>query len=111
VADLQAGDLHRYSVKIDGVDVRFLLFRKAADKVEAVFDACQICGSMGFYKTAHGIACKNCSSPINPESVGQPGGCNPIPLQSIQEKDSQGKTSAVIVARADLSRQVGAFTK
>jgi len=111
VADLQTGDLHRYSVNIDGAEVRFLLFRRSPDKVEAVFDACQICGSMGFYKTAHGIACKNCSSPINPESVGQPGGCNPIPLQSIQEKDSQGKTSAVIVARADLSRQVGVFTK
>jgi FTR1 family protein len=111
VADLQSGDLHRYSVNIDGTDVRFLLFRKAADKVEAVFDACQICGSMGFYKTGHGIACKNCASPVNPESVGQPGGCNPIPLQSIQEKDSQGKVSAVIVARADLSKLVGVFTK
>jgi len=111
VADLQAGDLHRYSVNIDGADVRFLLFRKAADRVEAVFDACQICGSMGFYKTSHGIACKNCSAPINPESVGQGGGCNPIPLQSVQEKDSQGTVSAVIVARADLSRQAGQFTK
>jgi high-affinity iron transporter len=66
---------------------------------------------MGFYKTGHGIACKNCASPVNPESVGQPGGCNPIPLQSIQEKDSQGKVSAVIVARADLSKLVGVFTK
>jgi FTR1 family protein len=111
VADLQPGDLHRYTVNINGTDVRFLLFRKSADKVEAVFDACQICGSMGFYKTAHGIACKNCASPVNPESVGQPGGCNPIPLQSIQEKDSQGKVSAVIVARADLSKLVGVFTK
>jgi FTR1 family protein len=111
VADLQPGDLHRYSVNIDGTDVRFLLFRQSADKVEAVFDACQICGSMGFYKTSHGIACKNCSSPVNPESVGQPGGCNPIPLQSVQEKDSQGKTGAVIVSRADLSKQVGVFSK
>ncbi|HXB20702.1 MAG TPA: Fe-S-containing protein [Candidatus Solibacter sp.] len=109
VADLQVGDLHRYSVNIDGTDVRFFLFRKSADKVEAVFDACQICGSMGFYKTSHGVACKNCASPINPESVGQSGGCNPIPLQSVQEKDSQGNVSAVIVSRADLSRQVGLF--
>lgn len=109
VADLQVGDMHRYSVNIDGSNVRFLLFRKAAGKVEAVFDACQICGSMGFYKTSHGIACKNCASPINPESVGQSGGCNPIPVQSVQEKDSQGKVSAVIVSRADLSRQVGQF--
>lgn len=109
VADLQAGDLHRYSVNVDGTEVRFLLFRKAADDVEAVFDACQICGSTGFYKTSHGIACKNCSAPINPESVGQGGGCNPIPLQSVQEKNSQGIVSAVIVARADLSRQVGQF--
>ncbi|HEV2964729.1 MAG TPA: Fe-S-containing protein [Candidatus Angelobacter sp.] len=112
VADLETGDLHRYSVNINGTEVRFLLFRKSADKVEAVFDACQICGSMGFYKTSHGIACKNCASPINPESVGQPGGCNPIPLKLIREdKDSQGKVSAVTVAGDDLSKQVGVFTR
>src|SRR5437016_7378547 len=104
VADLDPGDLHRYSANINGTDVRFLLFRKSADKVEAVFDACQICGSMGFYKTSHGIACKNCASPVNPERVGQPGGCNPIPLKVIQaDKDSQGKVSAVAVRRDDLS--------
>jgi uncharacterized membrane protein len=112
VADIETGDLHRYSVNINGTEVRFLLFRKSADKVEAVFDACQICGSMGFYKTSHGIACKNCASPINPESVGQPGGCNPIPLKLIREdKDSQGKVSAVTVAGDDLSKQVGVFTR
>src|SRR5207302_5424482 len=112
VADLQAGDLHRYNANIGGADVRFLLFRKAPDKVEAVFDACQICGSMGFYKTSHGMACKNCASPVNPESVGQPGGCNPIPLKVVQEdKDSQGKVNAVMIVRDDLSKQVGVFAR
>jgi FTR1 family protein len=111
VADLQIGDLHRYSVNVNGADVRFLLYRKSPDKVEAVFDACQICGATGFYKSAHGITCKNCAAPVNPESVGQPGGCNPIPLQAVQEKDSQGNISAVIVARADLSKQIRVFTK
>ncbi|HEV3037579.1 MAG TPA: Fe-S-containing protein [Candidatus Angelobacter sp.] len=112
VADLETGDLHRYSANLNGTDVRFLLFRKSPDKVEAVFDACQICGPTGFYKISHGIACKHCASPVNPETVGQAGGCNPIPLKLSQEdKDSQGKVTAVTVARDDLSKQLGVFAK
>src|SRR5262249_11249757 len=104
VKDLPQGELRRYSADVKGVPVRFLLYRKPDGKVESVFDACQICGGVGFYKDSKGIVCKNCSAPISPQSVGQAGGCNPIPLPSTQDGD------AVVISNTDLARQAGQFS-
>ena len=71
--DLPQGELQRYSANVNGARVRFLLYRKPDGKIASVFDACQICGGVGFYKGSTGIICKNCAAPINPQSVGQPG--------------------------------------
>lgn len=101
---LAEGDLRRYSADVDGVKVRFLLYRKPDGKVASVFDACQICGSVGFYKTSSGLVCKNCAAPINPQSVGQPGGCNPIPLHSTAQGDS------VVINITDLRPEVAQFS-
>lgn len=80
LSQVEDGDLHRYVVTLNGHPVRFLVLKKPDGKVATALDACQICGMVGFYKTGSSIICKNCSSPINAQSVGQPGGCNPIPL-------------------------------
>ncbi len=82
VAQIQDDQLHRYVVNVDGTDVRFLLFRKPDGNIVSVADACQICGPVGFYKSGDNIICKLCASPISAQSVGQPGGCNPVPLTS-----------------------------
>ncbi len=82
LAQLSDGDLHRYAVNEGGTQIRFLLYQKPDGKVAVVFDACEICGSVGFFKTANGLVCKNCASPINSQSVGTPGGCNPVPLKA-----------------------------
>jgi len=102
--DLAEGDLRRFSADVNGVQVRFLLYRKPDGKVASLFDACQICGSVGFYKSSTGIICKNCAAPINPQSVGQPGGCNPIPLHAIEQGDS------VVINLADLKPQLAQFS-
>jgi uncharacterized membrane protein len=102
--DLAEGDLRRYSAEVNGVKVRFLLYRKPDGKVATIFDACEICGSVGFYKGNNGIVCKNCAAPINPQSVGQPGGCNPIPLQSTREGD------AVVIKITDLMPELRQFS-
>jgi len=82
LAQVADGDLHRYAVSEGGTQIRFLLFQKPDGKVAVVFDACEICGGAGFFKTANGLVCKNCASPINSQSVGTVGGCNPVPLKS-----------------------------
>jgi uncharacterized membrane protein len=104
VKDLPEGELRRYTADVKGVPVRFLLYRKPDGKVVSVFDACQICGGVGFYKGASGIICKNCSAPVNPQSVGQPGGCNPIPLPSTPDGD------ATVISVTDLAPQAGQFS-
>jgi len=82
LAQVSDGDLHRYAATEGGMQIRFLLYQKPDGKVAVVFDACEICGSVGFFKTANGLVCKNCASPINSQSVGTPGGCNPVPLKA-----------------------------
>ncbi len=101
---LAEGDLARYAANVDGVNMRFLLYRKPDGKVASLFDACEICGSVGFYKGAQGLICKNCAAPINPQSVGQSGGCNPIPLHMTQNGDS------VVISITDLRPQLAQFS-
>jgi high-affinity iron transporter len=91
------GDLHRFATKEGGLEIRFFLYQKPDGKIATLFDACEICGPVGFYKGAQGVICKNCAAPINPQSVGMPGGCNPIPLKAEVTDD------AVIVSETDLA--------
>ena len=87
LAQLADGDLHRYVATENGVPVRFWLYRKPDGNVATVLDACEICGGVGFTKGPHGIVCKNCAAPVNPQTVGQRGGCNPIPLKATVTAD------------------------
>jgi high-affinity iron transporter len=94
------GELHRFQAKENGAEVRFWLYQKPDGKVVSVLDACEICGAAGFYKGPNGVICKNCAAPINPQSVGTKGGCNPVPLVSEQT------STAVLIREADV--QAGA---
>jgi high-affinity iron transporter len=97
LTQISDGDLHRFQAKEGGAEVRFWLYQKPDGKVATVFDACQICGAVGFYKTANGVACKNCAAPINPQSVGSQGGCNPLPLKATQTANS------IVIQEADIA--------
>ena len=91
------GDLHRFAAKEGEIEVRFWLYKKPDGKIATVFDACEICGPVGFFKGPNGVVCKNCAAPINGQSVGLGGGCNPIPLKASVRSD------AVIIAEADVA--------
>jgi FTR1 family protein len=105
LSQVSDGDLHRYEAREDGTEVRFLLYQKPDGKVVAVFDACEICGPVGFFKGPNGLVCKNCASPINSQSVGTPGGCNPIPLHSTTNG------GAIVIQEADLASRVKLFQR
>ena len=83
--------------------VRFWLYQKPDGKIATVLDACEICGAVGFYKGPNGVVCKNCAAPINPQSVGMPGGCNPVPLRA------QVTSDAVIIQEADIAAKSRMF--
>jgi high-affinity iron transporter len=102
--------LHRYGVHVDdgkggSTEVRFLLYKKPDGNIVSVADACHICGPVGFYISSQGITCKMCASPLVPQSMGQPGGCNPIPLKS-----SLGG-GAIIIQAADLRALAPVFER
>ncbi len=83
VAMLRDNKLHRYAyVSDEGRVIRFWLINKREDRDSpvAVFDACMICGDMGYVKRGSEIICIACNVRIFPLSVGKEGGCNPIPL-------------------------------
>jgi FTR1 family protein len=105
LAQLSDGDLHRYQAQENGTEIRFWLYQKPDGKIATVFDACEICGAVGFYKSGNQIVCKNCAAPVNAQSVGAGGGCNPIPLKSTQTADS------VIIEEADIAAGSHVFEK
>src|SRR5580692_5068914 len=103
LTQVQDGDLHRFSAQESGTTVRFWLYQKPDGKIATVLDACEICGAVGFYKGPNGVVCKNCAAPINPQSVGTPGGCNPVPLKA------QVTSDAVIIQEADIAAKAPMF--
>jgi high-affinity iron transporter len=105
IAPISDGDLHRFVALENGAAVRFWLYQKPDGNVVALLDACEICGAVGFYKDSRGVVCKNCAAPINPQSVGLAGGCNPIPLKSTSTHD------AVIIQEAELAAHSRLFEK
>ena len=84
VALLRDNALHRFAyVTNEGKVVRFFLLNKREDRDSpvAVFDACMICGDMGYIKRGGELICIACNVRIFLLSVGKEGGCNPIPLK------------------------------
>jgi len=103
LTQVQDGDLHRFAAQENGTTVRFWLYQKPDGKIATVLDACEICGAVGFYKGPNGVVCKNCAAPINPQSVGMPGGCNPVPLKA------QVTSDAVVIQEADIAARSRMF--
>ena len=109
-ADINDDQLHRFGVFVNDAQgkpaqVRFLLYKKPDGNIISVADACHICGPVGFYIGSQGITCKMCASPLVPQSMGQEGGCNPIPLHSTHAG------SQITIAAADLQALVPVFER
>jgi FTR1 family protein len=87
VSTVNDGMLHRFSIQSDRVTVRVIVIRRPDQSIAVAFDACEICGHQGYYQKGPNVICKNCASAINIPTIGQPGGCNPIPLESRVDGD------------------------
>jgi uncharacterized membrane protein len=76
------GNLHRFAAQSEGVTVRVIVIQRPDKSLAAAFDACEICGSKGYYQKGPNVICRNCASAIFIPSIGVRGGCNPVPLES-----------------------------
>src|SRR5205085_12095585 len=104
VSTVSDGQLHRFSIQSDGMSVRIIAIRRPDHSIAVAFDACQICGSQGYYQKGPNVICKNCSSAINIPTIGQPGGCNPVPLESKVEGDQVVIAAGKLAAHSRLFR-------
>lgn len=96
VAELAEGKLAKYVYRTGEIDVRFLLVRHADGSISTALDACQICGPKGYGQEGDTAICKNCNAPIAMDTIGQGGGCNPLPLAASLE------TGSVVIAVGEL---------
>jgi high-affinity iron transporter len=82
VASVSDGNLHRFELQDEGVNVRFIVIQKPDHTLATAFDACAICGTQGYYQKGEEVVCRNCASAIVTATIGVKGGCNPIPIKS-----------------------------
>ena len=98
LAPLEDGAMRFYEVaRADSAQAPFRFFAvKTPNGVQTCFDACEICGDMGYFQDGVAVVCRNCTSPIVLGTLGRGGGCNPIPLPSSTDGARR------VVATADL---------
>ncbi len=81
--DLLDGSIHKYTVNANGEDVRLLIMKKPDGTLAVCLDACEICRPDGYGQAREHVICLYCNTPIPFDTLGKPGGCNPIPLSAI----------------------------
>jgi high-affinity iron transporter len=96
------GHLHRFEADVAGHATRFLVLRVGSE-LRATFDACQICGTVGYNEVGGQVVCLYCDATINPPTIGRGGGCNPVPLASRTEGD------VLVIREEDLAAQARQF--
>jgi uncharacterized membrane protein len=85
--DLEDGKLHKYSFKRGGTEVRFFVLMTPAGQLTVDLDACAICKPEGYGQAEGTVICYYCKTLIPLETVGKPGGCNPVPVAFSDKSD------------------------
>ena len=95
--DLHAFEMNRSGSPNKAPRVRWIVIRKPGSAAYGVgLDACEVCGSAGYFQRGDTVVCKRCDVVMNTNTIGLAGGCNPIPLAFRVEGGS------VIIAMEDL---------
>ena len=86
LSTFQGTALQRFQATVGGQPVRFIAVPieplEKGGRIATAFDACLLCGPRGYYQDGPNVTCLHCGSVIYPPSIGQTGGCNPVPLPS-----------------------------
>lgn len=101
IDEVKDGNLYRYSyVTSDGTKVRFFLINRYQNsvKIGVVYDACMICGDMGYIQDGNEVICIACNVRMHIPSIGKPGGCNPIPFKH------EIRDGVILIKTAELDR-------
>ena len=64
VSKISDNNIHRFSIKDDGLEIRFFVLRTGLGKFATAFDACYACYSYGRYYLKNGeLICSQCDAP------------------------------------------------
>ena len=104
VAEVQDGNLHLFTLKANGQNIRFMVIKKPNGYGTAL-DSCLICGAEGYRQDGQNVICRHCASAIYIPSIGGKGGCNPIGFKSqVQGDEVVIDVSSVTKAAEEIPR-------
>jgi len=86
LADLTDSSLHFYTADVNDTVLRFLVIHQTNGNYAVALDACQICGWSGYRQEGQNVICRNCGATIYIPSIGEHGGCNPVPVKTTIEQ-------------------------
>src|SRR5580704_11687746 len=82
LSDLTDSSVHFYTAEVNDAVIRFIVMHRADGDYVTALDACEICGWSGYRQEGQNVVCRNCGATIYIPSIGDSGGCNPIPVKS-----------------------------
>ncbi len=110
--DISDGKMRKYAIAQNGQSYRFIVMMKPDGEVVAVLDACKICPPRGYVQRADHVVCKYCNTPMPTQSLGQPGGCNPIPVKyQVQGDVVLIKKSEILKAFEEAGKETGSVLR
>jgi uncharacterized membrane protein len=81
--DLLDGGLHKFQLIAAGEELKLLIMKRSDGTLAVCLDACEICPPEGYGSARDHVVCIACRTPIPVDTLGTPGGCNPIPLAAL----------------------------
>lgn len=108
---LEDGKLHKYLFKQGGREARFFIVLTPAGQLTVDLDACAICKPDGYGQAEGSVICYYCKTLIPLETVGKPGGCNPVPVTFFERGDSVIVDGAALINSWDATIQTTARAK
>lgn len=81
--NLLDGGLHKLLIKLGSEEVKVLIMKRSNGTLAVCLDACEICPPEGYGAATGHVVCISCKTPIPIDTLGTPGGCNPIPLAAL----------------------------
>ena len=85
--DLEDGKLHKFLFKQGAKEAHFFVLLGSNGRLTVDLDACAICKPDGYGQTEGTVICYYCKTLIPLETVGKPGGCNPVPIPFVEKND------------------------
>jgi high-affinity iron transporter len=82
VSTIQDTKMHFYTADVNNTAIRFFVIHENGGGYIVALDACQICGWTGYRQDGQNVICRNCGATIYIPSIGEKGGCNPIPVKA-----------------------------